>query len=64
MQNFLPSHSLVEEVSMGLAGCGAGIAGLINLSLVRLCGGAGGLLEPIGKNGANVPAGTTGQVGT
>lgn len=34
------------EVSMGLAGCGAGIAGLMNLSLVRLWGGAGGLLDP------------------
>lgn len=39
-------YSFVIEVSIGLAGCGAGIAGLINLSLVLRWGGAGGLLEP------------------
>lgn len=35
-------------MSIGLAGCGAGIAGLINLSLVLRWAGAGGLLVPTG----------------
>lgn len=38
-------YSLLVDVSMGLAGWGAGIAGLMNLSLVRLCAGTGVLFE-------------------
>lgn len=47
------------EVSIGLAGCGAGMAGLMNRSLGRRCGGAGGLLEPTGCRAAETQAGLT-----
>lgn len=40
------AHSLLTEVSIGLAGCGAGIAGFMNRSPLRCEGGAGGLLAP------------------
>lgn len=38
----------MTDVSIGLAGCGAGFAGLMKRSLLLRWAGAGGLLEPTG----------------